>query len=60
MSIQIEYERAVANRGNWYRIKKVMERAAAGEKITLGFLGGFYYAGKFIFYTGDLLCISCV
>lgn len=46
MSIQIEYERAVANRGNWYRIKKVMERAAAGEKITLGFLGGSITQGS--------------
>lgn len=46
MSIQIEYERAVANRGNWYRIKKVMERAGAGEKITLGFLGGSITQGS--------------
>lgn len=46
MSVQIEYEKAVANRGNWYRIKKVMERAAAGEKITLGFLGGSITQGS--------------
>lgn len=46
MSVQIEYEKAVTNRGNWYRIKKVMERAAAGEKITLGFLGGSITQGS--------------
>ncbi len=46
MGVQIEYEKAVANRGNWYRIKRVMERAAAGEKITLGFLGGSITQGS--------------
>lgn len=46
MSVQIEYERGIANRGNWYRMKKVMERAAAGEKITLGFLGGSITQGS--------------
>ena len=46
MSVQIEYENAVANRGNWYRIKKVMERAATGEKVTLGFLGGSITQGS--------------
>lgn len=36
----------IVNRGNWCRIKKVMERAKAGEKITLGFLGGSITQGS--------------
>lgn len=46
MSAQIEYEKGIANRGNWYRMKRIMERAAAGEKITLGFLGGSITQGS--------------
>lgn len=46
MSVQITYENGIANKGNWYRIKKVMERAEAGEKITLGFLGGSITQGS--------------
>ncbi len=46
MSVKIESERGIANKGNWYRIKQVMERAAAGEKITLGFLGGSITQGS--------------
>ena len=30
----------MVNRGNWERIKKVMRRAAKGEKLTIAFLGG--------------------
>ncbi len=30
----------MVNRGNWERIKKVMRRAEAGGKLTVGFIGG--------------------
>lgn len=40
MEYTIKKENAIANRGNWSRLKKVMKRAQAGDKITLGFLGG--------------------
>ncbi|MDE7326557.1 MAG: SGNH/GDSL hydrolase family protein, partial [Lachnospiraceae bacterium] len=33
-------ERAVVNIGNTYNIQKVMERAQAGEELTIGFIGG--------------------
>jgi lysophospholipase L1-like esterase len=46
MEIQLNYENAVANRGNWSRIKEVMKRAEAGEKLTLGFLGGSITQGS--------------
>ena len=40
MSYSIHVENGVVNRGNWYRIKKCMQRANNGEAITVGFLGG--------------------
>ena len=36
----VDYSKAVSNAGNLHRIKNVMKRAAAGESITVGFLGG--------------------
>lgn len=33
-------ERAVVNIGNSYKIQKLMERAQAGEELTIGFIGG--------------------
>lgn len=33
-------ERAVVNIGNTYNIQKLMERAEAGEELTIGFIGG--------------------
>lgn len=33
-------ERAVVNIGNSYKIQKLMERAEAGEELTIGFIGG--------------------
>lgn len=36
----LDYEAAVANRGNLARIQSVLRRAAQGEKLTIGFLGG--------------------
>lgn len=43
---EIEYERGIANRGNQARLKKVMDRAIRGEKLTIGFLGGSITQGS--------------
>lgn len=42
----IDCEKGMVNRGNWYRIQQVMQRAERGEKITLGFLGGSITQGS--------------
>lgn len=39
-------EKAIANIGNLYRLKKVMKRAEAGEKVTIGYLGGSITMGS--------------
>lgn len=44
--MSLQPEKGIVNRGNWNRIKKVMERAKAGEKLTLGFLGGSITQGS--------------
>ncbi|MCM1056541.1 MAG: SGNH/GDSL hydrolase family protein [Firmicutes bacterium] len=44
--ISLNYEAAVANRGDQGRIKSVFERAKQGEKLTLGFLGGSITQGS--------------
>lgn len=36
----IDNHLGIMNCGNWYRIKQVMRKAAKGESITVGFLGG--------------------
>lgn len=46
MEYQISYEHAVSNRGNLERMKKLMQRAAAGESLTIGFLGGSITQGS--------------
>lgn len=42
----IDFEKGMVNRGNWYLIQKVMERAARGEHVTIGFLGGSITQGS--------------
>ncbi|MGM9603440.1 MAG: SGNH/GDSL hydrolase family protein [Faecousia sp.] len=42
----IDFEKGMVNRGNWYPIQKVMERAAGGESIAIGFLGGSITQGS--------------
>lgn len=42
----IEFEKGILSRGNWGRIQAVMARAAAGEPITVGFLGGSITQGS--------------
>lgn len=39
-------EKAIANRGNLERLKRVMKRAEAGEKLTIGYLGGSITMGS--------------
>ena len=46
MAINLQPETGIVNRGNQGRIKKVMKRAMAGEKLTLGFLGGSITQGS--------------
>lgn len=46
MEYMLNYENAIANRGNQQRIKQVMKRAAAGEALTVGFLGGSITQGS--------------
>lgn len=40
MAYNIHPENGLINRGNWYRIKKCMQKARDGKPITIGFLGG--------------------
>ncbi|MCM1191209.1 MAG: SGNH/GDSL hydrolase family protein [Butyrivibrio sp.] len=54
--INLNYEAAVANRGNQERIKSVFRRAKQGEKLTLGFLGGSITQGSLA--TNPKLCYA--
>ena len=46
MNYSINPENAIANIGNLYRLKKLMQRAQAGEKLTVGFIGGSITQGS--------------
>lgn len=46
MAYNVHPEKGMINRGNWYRIKECMKKAARGEKITTGFLGGSITQGS--------------
>ncbi len=46
MKYQVNMENAVANRGNLDRMKKLMQRAQRGEKLTIGFIGGSITQGS--------------
>lgn len=46
MEYQIKYENGIANHGNLYRLKKVMDRAKAGEALNIAFLGGSITQGS--------------
>lgn len=39
-------EGGVINRGNLYRLKKLMRRARSGERLTIGFIGGSITQGS--------------
>ena len=40
MKYQVNLENAIANQGNLYRLKQLMERAQKGDKLKIGFIGG--------------------
>ena len=42
----IDFEKGIVNRGCWADIQKVMDAAAAGQDITVGFLGGSITQGS--------------
>ena len=42
----IDFEKGMVNRGNWQPMQRVMERAAKGERVTIGFLGGSITQGS--------------
>lgn len=46
MKFKLNYENAVSNSGNLTRLIQLMRRAAAGETIRLGFLGGSITQGS--------------
>ncbi|MDY4221431.1 MAG: SGNH/GDSL hydrolase family protein [Candidatus Faecousia sp.] len=42
----IDFEKGMVNRGNWYAIQQVMDYAAGGKEVTVGFLGGSITQGS--------------
>ena len=42
----IDFEKGIVSRGSWGRIQRCMDRAAAGEAVTVGFLGGSITQGS--------------
>ena len=60
MEYQIKYENGIANRGCLYRLKKVMDRAKAGEALNIAFFRRLDHTGKPFFQTGTLLRIPCL
>lgn len=46
MDFKINFENAISNKGNLYRLKSVMKRAENGEKLVIGFIGGSITQGS--------------
>ena len=46
MGYEIHAEKGMVNRGNLYRLKELMKRAEAGDRMTLAFLGGSITQGS--------------
>lgn len=42
----IDFEKGIVNRGNWYAVQQVLEKAGRGEPVTIGFLGGSITQGS--------------
>lgn len=42
----VETAKGIVNSGNWCRLRGVMDRAAAGKRITVGFIGGSITQGS--------------
>ena len=53
MEYQIKYENGIANRGCLYRLKKVMDRAKAGEALNIAFLGGSITQGLSLIHISE-------
>lgn len=56
MEYKLNYEEAIANRGNLYRMKQLMKRAERGEKLCIGFIGGSITMGSLA--TAPELCYA--
>ena len=50
MEYEVHPEKGMINRGNWARLKEVMRRAEAGDRITVGFIGGSITQGAVASY----------
>lgn len=46
MEYNVHPEKGMINRGNWHKLKKCMKKAASGQTITVGFLGGSITQGS--------------
>ncbi len=46
MGYEVHVEKGIVNRGNLYRLKTLMKRAEAGDRMTLAFLGGSITQGS--------------
>ncbi len=46
MGYEVHVEKGIVNRGNLYRLKALMKRAEAGDRMTLAFLGGSITQGS--------------
>ena len=46
MNMQIDLEKGIANVGDVSRMKEVMARADAGERLVIGFIGGSITQGS--------------
>ena len=46
MAYNVHAEQGWVNRGSLYRLKELMKRAEAGDKMTLAFLGGSITQGS--------------
>lgn len=42
----IDFEKGIVNRGSWGRLRSVMQRAAEGQPLKVGFLGGSITQGS--------------
>ena len=46
MGYEVHVEKGIVNRGNLYRLKALMMRVEAGDRMTLAFLGGSITQGS--------------
>ena len=46
MAYDVHADKGWVNRGNLYRMKELMKRAEAGDRMTMAFLGGSITQGS--------------